>query len=124
MRRIRLSGPKPKSIHFEKQNSRNESSALVAIHKRVIAYDAAGIDGSQVNDVGRFGISEVLSRFYRDLFAADLAFEPVIRWMPTSKARIVLTPVKGVPSIVTDRVTGMPALSAGSDAPLLSSKEV
>ncbi len=41
--------------------------------------------------------------------------------------RIVLTPRKRRSykvKIVTDRVTGMPALSAGSDAPLLSSKEV
>ena len=41
--------------------------------------------------------------------------------------RIVLTPRKRHSykvKIVTDRVTGMPALSAGSDAPLLRSKEV
>jgi AbrB family looped-hinge helix DNA binding protein len=41
--------------------------------------------------------------------------------------RIVLTPRKRrlyQVKIVTDRVTGMPALSAGSNAPLLSSKEV
>jgi len=41
--------------------------------------------------------------------------------------RIVLTPRKKGSykvKIVMDRVTGMPALSAGSDAPLLSSKEV
>jgi AbrB family looped-hinge helix DNA binding protein len=41
--------------------------------------------------------------------------------------RIVLTPRKRYSykvKIVTDRVTGMPALSAGCDAPLLSSKEV
>lgn len=41
--------------------------------------------------------------------------------------RIVLTPRKRRSyqvKIVTDRVTGMPALSAGSNAPLLSSKEV
>ena len=41
--------------------------------------------------------------------------------------RIVLTPRKRhlyKVKMVTDRVTGMLALSAGSDAPLLSSKEV
>ena len=41
--------------------------------------------------------------------------------------RIVLTPRKRRSykvKIVRDRITGMPALSAGSDAPLLSSKEV
>jgi hypothetical protein len=41
--------------------------------------------------------------------------------------RIVLTPrrKRSRPSkIVTDPVTGLPALSAGADAPVLSSKEV
>jgi AbrB family looped-hinge helix DNA binding protein len=41
--------------------------------------------------------------------------------------RIVLTPQKKRPhrvKIVTDPVTGLPALSAGPDAPPLSSKEV
>jgi AbrB family looped-hinge helix DNA binding protein len=41
--------------------------------------------------------------------------------------RIVLTPRKQRPrrvKIVTDSITGFPALSAGSDAPKLSSKEV
>ena len=41
--------------------------------------------------------------------------------------RIVLTPRKRRSykvKIVTDRITGMPALRADSDAPLLSSKEV
>jgi AbrB family looped-hinge helix DNA binding protein len=41
--------------------------------------------------------------------------------------RIVLTPRKRRSydvRIVTDRVTGMPVLSAGSEAPVLSSKEV
>ena len=41
--------------------------------------------------------------------------------------RIVLTPPKRRSyhvRIVTDRVTGLPVLSAGSDAPVLSSKEV
>ncbi len=41
--------------------------------------------------------------------------------------RIVLTPQKRRrhhAKIVTDRITGLPALSAGSDAPKLSSKEV
>jgi AbrB family looped-hinge helix DNA binding protein len=41
--------------------------------------------------------------------------------------RIVLTPRKKRPrqgKIVTDPITGLPALSAGSDAPVLSSKEV
>lgn len=41
--------------------------------------------------------------------------------------RIVLTPRKRRPyqvKIVMDRVTGMPMLTAGSDAPALSSKEV
>ncbi len=41
--------------------------------------------------------------------------------------RIVLTPCKKRPRqvrIVTDGVTGLPVLSAGSDAPILSSKEV
>ena len=40
---------------------------------------------------------------------------------------IVLTPRKKRPrqgEIVTDRITGLPALSVGSDAPVLSSKEV
>jgi AbrB family looped-hinge helix DNA binding protein len=40
---------------------------------------------------------------------------------------IVLTPRKRIPQkakIVTDPVTGLPALSLGSDAPRLSSKEV
>jgi AbrB family looped-hinge helix DNA binding protein len=43
------------------------------------------------------------------------------------RGRIVLTPRKKRSyrvKIVTDRVTGMPALSAGPDAPVLSSKEV
>jgi bifunctional DNA-binding transcriptional regulator/antitoxin component of YhaV-PrlF toxin-antitoxin module len=41
--------------------------------------------------------------------------------------RIVLTPRKKRPRLVrnvTDPVTGLPVLSAGSDAPLLRSKEV
>jgi AbrB family looped-hinge helix DNA binding protein len=41
--------------------------------------------------------------------------------------RIVLTPRKArsrKASIVVDPVTGLPVLSAGSDAPLLSSKQV
>ena len=41
--------------------------------------------------------------------------------------RIVLTPRKKRPhrvKIVTDRITGLPAFSAGPDAPSLSSKEV
>jgi len=41
--------------------------------------------------------------------------------------RIVLTPRKKRPhkvTIVTDSITGFPVLSAGSDAPALSSKEV
>jgi len=40
---------------------------------------------------------------------------------------IVLTPRKKRPrqgKIVMDRITGLPALSVGSDAPVLSSKEV
>jgi AbrB family looped-hinge helix DNA binding protein len=40
---------------------------------------------------------------------------------------IVLTPRKKRPrqvKIVTDRITGLPVLSAGPDAPVLSSKEV
>ena len=41
--------------------------------------------------------------------------------------RIVLTPQRKRPhrvNLVTDPVTGLPALSAGADAPTLSSKEV
>ncbi len=41
--------------------------------------------------------------------------------------RIVLTPQKSRPrktKIVTDSVTGLPVLSAGSDAPIMSSQEV
>ena len=41
--------------------------------------------------------------------------------------RIVLTPRRGRPhkvKIVTDPITGLPVLSAGPDAPILSSKEV
>jgi AbrB family looped-hinge helix DNA binding protein len=41
--------------------------------------------------------------------------------------RIVLTPRKKRPHnvrIITDPVTGLPVLSAGTDAPVLSSKEV
>ena len=41
--------------------------------------------------------------------------------------RIVLTPQRRRPQktrIVTDPVTGLPSLSAGSDAPVLSSSEV
>jgi AbrB family looped-hinge helix DNA binding protein len=41
--------------------------------------------------------------------------------------RIVLTPRKKSPyqvKIVTDPATGLPVLTAGSDAPVLSSKEV
>jgi len=41
--------------------------------------------------------------------------------------RIVLTPRRKRPRrvrIVTDPITGLPVLSAGSDAPVLSSKEV
>jgi AbrB family looped-hinge helix DNA binding protein len=41
--------------------------------------------------------------------------------------RIVLTPVKKHPlkiKTITDPVTGLPVLSAGKDAPVLSSKDV
>ena len=41
--------------------------------------------------------------------------------------RIVLTPRRARPpraKIVTDRITGLPVLSAGPDAPVLSSKEI
>lgn len=43
------------------------------------------------------------------------------------EGRIVLTPQRKRPRrvrIVTDPITGLPALSAGPDAPALSSKEV
>ena len=43
------------------------------------------------------------------------------------EGRIVLTPRKKRPrrvKIMTDPVTGLPVLSAGEDAPVLSSKEV
>ena len=43
------------------------------------------------------------------------------------EGRIVLTPRRKRPragKIVTDSVTGLPVLSAGADAPVLSSKEV
>ena len=43
------------------------------------------------------------------------------------EGRIVLTPCRKrsrAGKIVTDPITGLPALSAGADAPVLSSKEV
>src|ERR1700730_12912808 len=62
LRCVFLASVEALTVEFEKQASHHKSRALVAIYERMVAHHAPRMRGGHVDNVGRFGIGEVLLR--------------------------------------------------------------